>query len=140
MTLVVFILSCIYEINCQVQQITLPECETHNYIHITVKPAHAVTSIKSNLPIQSPLLSQTCPCSHLYWAFTCIKRPHFSGLVINFYVNWTSFTRSPVLKDHFFFVPYVISCYQFDCIYNYISSREVKCSMFTTGKKAVSFQ
>jgi hypothetical protein len=32
----------------------------------TVKPAHVVTSIKSNLPMWSPLLSQTCPCGHLY--------------------------------------------------------------------------
>jgi hypothetical protein len=32
----------------------------------TVKPAHVVTSIKSNLPMWSPLLSQTCPCGHLH--------------------------------------------------------------------------
>jgi hypothetical protein len=32
---------------------------------ITVKPVHVVTSIKSNLSMRSPLLSQTCPCGHL---------------------------------------------------------------------------
>ena len=31
-----------------------------------VKPAHTVISIKSNLPIRSSLLSQTCPYGHLY--------------------------------------------------------------------------
>ena len=31
-----------------------------------VKPAHVVTSIMSNLSMWSPLLSQTCPCGHLY--------------------------------------------------------------------------
>ena len=37
----------------------------HIYIfQTTVKPA--ITSIKSNLPMRSPLLSQTCPCDHLY--------------------------------------------------------------------------
>jgi hypothetical protein len=34
--------------------------------HNSVKPVHAVTSIKSNLSMLSPLLSQTCPCCHLY--------------------------------------------------------------------------
>jgi hypothetical protein len=38
--------------------------------NITVKPAHAVTSIKQS----SVLNSQTCPCGHLYQAVICIKR------------------------------------------------------------------
>ena len=32
------------------------------------------------------------------------------------HMNWTSFKRSPVLKDQFFFVPKVTSLYRFDCI------------------------
>ena len=32
----------------------------------TVKPAHLITFIQSNLPMWSPLYSQTFPCDHLY--------------------------------------------------------------------------
>jgi hypothetical protein len=52
--------------------ICIPVClHSLNIINITykvdtVKPTHIVTSIKSNLPMCSPLLSQTCPCVHLY--------------------------------------------------------------------------
>ena len=52
--------------------ICLPVClHSLNIINITykvdtVKPTHFVTSIKSNLPILSPLLSQTYPYCHLY--------------------------------------------------------------------------
>ena len=48
-------------------------------------------NLQSNLPMRSPLLS-----SHLYenvtFFLSCHRKDH---------MNWTSFKRSPVLKDHF---------------------------------------
>ena len=47
--------------------------------------------------------SQICPCSHLYYTIACVKRWFlFLSCHIKFHMNWTSFRRSPVLKDHFF--------------------------------------
>jgi hypothetical protein len=40
------------------------DCNIYN--DITVKHVHVVTSIKPNLSMWSPLLSQICPCGHLY--------------------------------------------------------------------------
>jgi hypothetical protein len=54
-----------------------------NNMSYTVKPADAITSIKQ-LPF-------TCP------------------VMENFHMNLTSFNRSPLLKDHSFFVPHVAS-------------------------------
>jgi hypothetical protein len=55
--------------------------------------------VQSNLPMRSPLLS-----SHMYWKVTFYLSCHKT-----FYMNWTSFKRAPVLKDHPLFVPKVTS-------------------------------
>ena len=52
---------------------------------------------------------QTCPCGHLYSAVTYFKRYFFFTCHRKFHMNWTSFKRSPVVKDHIFFVPKVTS-------------------------------
>jgi hypothetical protein len=63
--------------------------------------------VQSSLPMRSPLLS-----SHLYLKVTFFLSCH--GKV---HMNWTSFKRSPVLKNHFCSVPKVTSYYRFDCIF-----------------------
>ena len=62
----------------------------------TVKPAHAVTSIK-----QSPVLNVT-------FFLSCHRK---------FHMNLTSFKRSPFLQGRLFIVPRVISSYRFDILY-----------------------
>jgi hypothetical protein len=57
------------------------------------------TIILSIMPMLSPLLS-----SQLYEKFTFCLSCHWI-----FHVNWTSFKRPPVLKDHFCFFPEVTS-------------------------------
>jgi hypothetical protein len=54
-----------------------------------------VTSIKSNLPMRSPLLSQTCPYGHLYLAVICIKRSLFSCPITENFI-WIE----PLLRGH----------------------------------------
>jgi hypothetical protein len=58
-----------------------------------------VLQLQSNLPIRSPLLS-----SQLYWKGTFSLSFHGKC-----HMNWPSFKRPSVLKDHFFFIPKVIT-------------------------------
>jgi len=60
---------------------------------------NSISYIQSNLPMWSPLLS-----SHLYKNVT-----FFWSCYRKFDMKLTSFKRSSVLKDHFFFVPKVTS-------------------------------
>ena len=71
------------------------------YNQNTIKPARVVTSIK-----QSTVLKVT-------FVLSCRSQ---------FHMNWTSFKRSPVLKDHFFFVPKVTSEYRLNCKYTFRKS------------------
>jgi hypothetical protein len=68
------------------------------YVYLfTVKLAHAVTLNK-----QSPVLKGL-----LFFSVSCHRK---------FHMNWTSFKRSHVLQDHFFFVIEVTSQHRFDFI------------------------
>ena len=73
-------------------------CKCSDQVHLTisinlqntVKPPHVVTSIKSNLPMWSPLLSQTSPCGHLYY----VKPPHVVTSIKSNIPMW-----SPLLSE-----------------------------------------
>jgi hypothetical protein len=62
-----------------------------------------IRSPQSNMPIRSPQSNMPIrsPQSNLPIKVTSIKQ--------SYHMNWTSFKRSPVLKDHFCFDPKVTS-------------------------------